>query len=93
MKLESRFLKLPLDLLNHHRLVCATEPLARPIPDEMGVMRVEELQKGDLEGLTCPRRPKWRYTMTKLEVERNEGQYSSIAASEVALGAKGDGRR
>lgn len=75
---RSRFLRLPLDLLNHHRLVCATEVLDRPVPDELGVLTVDELQPAELEGLTCPRRPKWRYTMSKLEVERNEGESNSV---------------
>jgi len=77
MKMESRFLKLPLDLLQHHRLVSATEVLGRPIRQELGVLHVEELQPPELEELprlTCPARPKWRYTQTKEEVEKNEGE-------------------
>jgi hypothetical protein len=54
--------------------------LERPVPDELGVLTVDELQPPELEGLTCPKRPKWRYTMSKLEVERNEGVYSLSVA-------------
>lgn len=75
MKMESRFLRLPLDLLNHHRLVSATEPLGRPIEDRLGVLLEEELLPAELEGLaplSCPKRPKWHFNSTKLEVEKNE---------------------
>lgn len=71
-KLESRFLRLPLELLHHHRVVCATEPLVRPIPESSGVLRVSEFQPDELEGLSCPKRPKWSYNSTKKEVEKNE---------------------
>ncbi|KAL8292872.1 hypothetical protein RQP46_000566 [Phenoliferia psychrophenolica] len=71
-KLESRFLRLPLELLHHHRVISATAPLTRPIPEAMGVLRVTEFQPEELEGLSCPKRPKWHYTSSKLEVERNE---------------------
>lgn len=77
MKMESRFLRLPLDLLNHHRLVAATEPLARPIDLSLGVLHVEDLQPpvlDEMPRLTCPARPKWRYTQSKEEVEKNEGE-------------------
>lgn len=30
------------------------------------------IQEKELDPLTCPRRPKWKYEMSKLEVERNE---------------------
>lgn len=73
LRLESRFLKLPLDLLNHHRLVSATQPLERPIPAQLGYCLTQDLQPAELEGLTVPKRPKWRYSQTKLEVEKNEG--------------------
>ena len=71
-KLESRFLRLPLELLNHHRVISATAPLTRPIDESMGVLRVTEFQPEELEGLSCPKRPKWSYHQTKLEVEKNE---------------------
>lgn len=77
MKMESRFLRLPLDLLQHHRLISATEQLGRPIAQDLGVLHIEELQPPELEDLprlTCPARPKWRYTQTKDEVEKNEGE-------------------
>ena len=57
-------------------MVSATEALVRPIPEELGVLNVRDLEPevaADLPKLTCPARPKWKYSMTKLEVERNEG--------------------
>lgn len=77
MKLESRFLRLPLELVEHHRRVSSTEALVRPVPDELGVLHIRDLQPEISETwpkLTCPARPKWKYSMTKLEVERNEGE-------------------
>lgn len=75
MQLESRFLRLPQDVLEHHRTVAATEPLDRPINDDLGVLRWSDLEptaKDNIPAMTCPRRPKWRYSMSKLEVEKNE---------------------
>ncbi|GAA5880041.1 hypothetical protein JCM1840_007135, partial [Sporobolomyces johnsonii] len=74
MKLESRFIRLPKHVQEHHRNVAATDILTRPIDDELGVLRVEELQpKGEeAERLTCPKRPKWSYNQSKKEVEKNE---------------------
>ncbi|SCV70862.1 BQ2448_3624 [Microbotryum intermedium] len=82
IKLESRFLKLPLDLIQHFRLVASTQPLERPVDSTKGILREEELLplefKGLQDQLTCPKRPKWKYTMTKLEVEKNEGQSKQL---------------
>lgn len=38
------------------------------------MLKVQELQPEELEGLTCPKRPKWSYSSTKKEVEKNEGK-------------------
>lgn len=41
---------------------------------------MEELQPPvleDMPSLTVPARPKWRYTQTKEEVEKNEGESSA----------------
>lgn len=65
-------------LLDYHRKVSATAVLKRPISSELGVLRVEELQPKELEGLTCPGRPKWSYNSTKKEVEKNEGTVMSL---------------
>ncbi|KAM0788802.1 hypothetical protein ACM66B_002890 [Microbotryomycetes sp. NB124-2] len=83
VKLESRFIRLPPQVQERHRLMAATERLERPVRAQLGVLKESDLlwqpNTGDadddddeLKPMTCPKRPKWRYTMTKLEVERNE---------------------
>lgn len=88
MKLESRFIRLPADLADEARLRAANERLHRPVDPSLGVLREEEIvppkrtaaelmlageKDAAVDDLTCPKRPKWRYTMTKAEVEKNEG--------------------
>lgn len=73
MALESRFIRLPKEVQEINRNKAATEILERPIQEEMGVLRVEELQPSGGEELICPKRPKWSYNNTKKEVEKNEG--------------------
>ncbi|KAJ7925940.1 hypothetical protein B0H13DRAFT_2229531 [Mycena leptocephala] len=52
------------------RVLAATLALTRPIPAHA---RLFPSIDSDLEStLTCPRRPKWRFDMTKIEVEHNE---------------------
>ncbi|GAA5882209.1 hypothetical protein JCM16303_002281 [Sporobolomyces ruberrimus] len=72
MALESRFIRLPKSIQEIHRNKAATEILKRPIEEEMGVLRVEELQPARGDELICPKRPKWSYNSTKKEVEKNE---------------------
>ncbi|GAA5953335.1 hypothetical protein JCM3765_005008 [Sporobolomyces pararoseus] len=72
MALESRFIRLPKEVQEINRNKAATEILERPIQEEMGVLRVEELQPAGGEELICPKRPKWSYNSTKKEVEKNE---------------------
>ncbi|GAA5892459.1 uncharacterized protein JCM6883_007365 [Sporobolomyces salmoneus] len=72
MALESRFIRLPKEVQDVNRMKAATEILERPIGEEMGVLRVEEMQPEGGEELTCPKRPKWSYNSTKKEVEKNE---------------------
>ena len=76
MALESRFIRLPKEVQEINRNKAATEILERPIQEEMGVLRVEELQPSGGEELICPKRPKWSYNNTKKEVEKNEGVFT-----------------
>jgi hypothetical protein len=48
-------------------------PLYRPIPIEKTTFKSFHIQ-ADLQTavLTCPKRPKWKFEMSKREVERNE---------------------
>ncbi|KAK4057880.1 hypothetical protein OIO90_001099 [Microbotryomycetes sp. JL221] len=85
VKLESRFIRLPTSIQERHRTRAATHKLERPVDISMGVLTEQQLQPSiadklgnhgddddERKPLTCPKRPKWRYSMTKLEVERNE---------------------
>ncbi|GAA5896878.1 hypothetical protein JCM6882_005056 [Rhodosporidiobolus microsporus] len=76
LALESRFIRLPKEVAEHHRRQAATEVLPRPIPSELGVLREDDIapvptEEGELE-LSCPRRPKWNYSLSKKELEKNE---------------------
>ncbi|KZO95953.1 P-loop containing nucleoside triphosphate hydrolase protein, partial [Calocera viscosa TUFC12733] len=72
-RLESRFLKPSPSYLALSAERASTRPLRRPIPPSAARFP-RELLFEDEHGrdLTCPKRPKWRYEMTKKEVERNE---------------------
>ena len=92
MKLESRFIRLSKDRADENRLRAANERLHRPIDPSLAVLHEEDLvppkrtaaellvageKDASVDELTCPKRPKWKYTMTKAEVEKNEGTLPS----------------
>ncbi|KAK9897365.1 P-loop containing nucleoside triphosphate hydrolase protein [Cystobasidium minutum MCA 4210] len=76
--LESRFIKLPQDYVDHYRSVLAKRPFSRPINPAIAKMTEEDLSivttddNRSEDCLYCPKRPKWKYYMTKKEVEKNE---------------------
>jgi hypothetical protein len=72
-KLQSTFIKLPPKYLEETKLLASTRPLFRPISIEKTTFQSFHIE-ADLQTavLTCPNRPKWRFEMSKLEVERNE---------------------
>ena len=72
-KLQSAFIKLPPKYLEETKLLASTLPLYRPIPIEKATFKSFHIE-ADLQTvvLTCPKRPKWKFDMSKLEVERNE---------------------
>lgn len=85
-RLQSSFVKLPKKFLEETKVLAATLPLERPIQPEVVTLQSEpflpqqDAQQGSSENktvkLTCPQRPKWRYEMSKKEVQQNEeGQY------------------
>ena len=94
-KLQSAFVKLSKDFLQETRLLSATLPLQRSIPSEVAVFAdaapLEAVHDGDTKSqqLTCPKRPKWRYDMSKKEVEANEeGLFKKwLAQTDAALDA------
>lgn len=75
-KLQSAFVKLPKEFLQQTTLLSASLPLPRPIPSQAAVWLdatpAVAVRDDDASQLTCPRRPKWRYNMSKKEVENNE---------------------
>jgi len=71
-KLQSAFIKLPPDFLQKTKQLASDLPLLRPIPDEKAIYGSFNCGEGSNDVLVCPKRPKWRFDMTKNEVERNE---------------------
>ncbi|CED84549.1 Predicted GTP-binding protein MMR1 [Phaffia rhodozyma] len=72
-QLVSKFLPLTPQYLANSKTLSLTLPLDRPLPDEISTFPIELIsQSGLTKQLTVPRRPKWRYEMTKKEVEANE---------------------
>lgn len=74
-KLQSTFIKLPPTFLEDTKLLASSLILPRPIPHEAALLTSGKTGGDDrilLEQLTCPRRPKWRFDMSKIEVEKNE---------------------
>ena len=65
---------LPAALLEETKQLASTLPLPWPLPPDAARFTFQPTNDAepDLPVLVCPRRPKWRYEMTKLEVERNE---------------------
>ncbi|OBZ79348.1 Guanine nucleotide-binding protein-like 1 [Grifola frondosa] len=75
-RLQSSFVKLPQRFLEDTKLLASTLPLSRPIPPDAAILhdvdKGQELNINRNTQLTCPKRPKWRYDMSKKEVEANE---------------------
>ena len=73
-RLESSFVKLPPAFLESTKALAASLPLTRPIPPDRAILPdVDKPPHGAHDApLTCPKRPKWRYDMSKKEVEANE---------------------
>ncbi|KAF8167611.1 hypothetical protein B0H34DRAFT_23959 [Crassisporium funariophilum] len=72
-KLQSAFIKLPPKYLQDTKTLASTLPLLRPIPVERTLFHgFNHDDDADKDVLTCPKRPKWRFDMTKIEVEINE---------------------
>lgn len=77
-RLESSFVRFPATLLDQSKVIAASVALVRPITSGASIW---ELHSGRLTSeeethmraqMTCMRRPKWRYEMSKKEVEKNE---------------------
>ncbi|KDQ63256.1 hypothetical protein JAAARDRAFT_188849 [Jaapia argillacea MUCL 33604] len=73
-RLRSSFIKLSPQFLAETKVLAANVVLERPVPPEAAIFPDFRADDGGLkeDQLTCMRRPKWRYDMTKKEVEKNE---------------------
>lgn len=77
-KLQSQFVKLDPGFLETTKHLAATLPLTRPISADACLLGVDHAQSGSDLGsdqLSVPRRPKWKYTMSKDDVDANEQGY------------------
>ena len=77
-RLQSSLVKLSPEFLQETRRLSATLPLPRPIPPEAAAWVVDDgtqttdVDRNKHDRPTCPKRPKWRYEMSKKELEQNE---------------------
>lgn len=77
-RLESSFVRFPATLLDQSRAVAASVALVRPIISGASIWKLHsgripsEEETHMRTQMTCMRRPKWRYEMSKKEVEKNE---------------------
>ena len=74
-KLQSTFIKLPPTFLEDTKLLASSLILPRPIPQGAALLTSSKTGGEDnalIGQLSCPRRPKWRFDMSKTEVEKNE---------------------
>lgn len=77
--LQSQFVKLDKAFLDDTRALAGSIILRRPIQNDIAVLRHEWITptppKSQLTPLAVPRRPKWRYQMSKDELDANEQAY------------------
>ncbi|GLB35881.1 putative ferrous iron transport protein B [Lyophyllum shimeji] len=73
-RLQSAFITLSPQFLADTQHLASILPLRRPIPDEIAIFPdiYDDPSNQGAPKLSCPRRPKWRFDMTKKEVEHNE---------------------
>jgi hypothetical protein len=74
-RLQSAFVKVSPEFLEETRRLASSIVLPRPIPRENTALHLNNASnqlEADRGTWSCPRRPKWRPEMTKLEVEKNE---------------------
>ena len=78
-KLQSQFVKLDPGFLETTKHLAATLPLPRPISTNVRLLDIHALCQSDsdleIDQLSVPKRPKWKYTMSKDEVDANEEGY------------------
>lgn len=86
LQLQSTFVKLSPKFLEETRNVASNIPLDRPLDPQVAVLANPETGTFNANAFACPRRPKWRFDMSKLEVERNEeGQFKKWLAESDSI--------
>ncbi|KAG6901216.1 hypothetical protein C0995_015204 [Termitomyces sp. Mi166 len=70
-RLQSSFVTLSSNFLEETKALASKLLLNRPIRDTV-IIYTEDSDNPNGQKLSCPRRPKWRFDMTKKEVEHNE---------------------
>ena len=73
--LQSQFVKLDKAFLDETRALAGSIVLRRPIPTDVAVLRHEWITPSPLPQLVTPKRPRWRYQMSKEELDANEQAY------------------
>ena len=79
--LQSQFVKLDKTFLDDTRALAGSIVLRRPIPSDIAVFRYEWTtpsptpSQPELPQPTIPKRPRWRYQMSKEELDANEQAY------------------
>ena len=71
-RLESSFVKFSPEFLEEAKRKASGLTIKRPIPPERCLFPAPVGSGDDARKLTVPKRPKWRYDMSKKEVESNE---------------------
>jgi hypothetical protein len=75
-KLQSAFVKVSAEFLEDSRRIASDTALPRPIPDDASLFPSDlgdtTSSASPTERMSCPKRPKWRFDMSKNEVEKNE---------------------
>jgi hypothetical protein len=76
-KLQSDFVKVSAEFLEQTKILASNEPLPRPLSPQSSCFPPDLILPANVAGpspqqLSCPKRPKWRFDMTKKEVEKNE---------------------
>jgi hypothetical protein len=69
--LQSAFLKPPPKFLEESKNLATSLTLPRPVPLQAAIFDGNTYYVSK-SSLVCPKRPKWKYDMTKKEVEKNE---------------------
>ncbi|KAG2022935.1 GTPase [Coprinopsis cinerea AmutBmut pab1-1] len=71
-RLQSAFVKVSTAFLEETKVLASNLSLTRPVPASKAIFDDANNEGVDTPPLTCPKRPKWRFDMTKDEVEHNE---------------------